>query len=59
MFILCCLCDQPTRLPLGKTALPVRHAACHEAFMKKLLAAQGRPVNDAALRIIAEPYLSE
>lgn len=52
MFILCCLCDQPTRLPLGKTALPVRHVACHKAFMAKLLLGPGRPVNDAARRII-------
>lgn len=29
----CSLCGRPTKVALGEVDLPVRHAACHEAFM--------------------------
>lgn len=34
LFELCTLCDKPTTVRVGEVSLPVRHAACHAAFLK-------------------------
>lgn len=51
---LCVLCGKPTRLPVGKMSIPVRHKECHERFMVALLAGPGRPVNELARQRIRE-----